>query len=102
MGNEGSYRSFALKTWNAQIDRADKRFGGLAVEEDSAGVPQAKNRLSLLWDIFDSRTRTRAPAIVAGERLNPDLMSTISKTDTIASDIPSHEQVRQAWSVYQC
>ena len=28
MGNEFSYVTLGLKTWNAQIDRADKLFGG--------------------------------------------------------------------------
>ncbi|SRR5258708_3548685 len=33
MGNEGSYVALGLKVWKAQIDRADKPFGGLSSEE---------------------------------------------------------------------
>ena len=32
MGNDGSYVALALKVWKAQIDRADKLFGGLSSE----------------------------------------------------------------------
>ena len=33
MENEGSYVPLGLKVWKAQIDRADKLFGGLSSED---------------------------------------------------------------------
>jgi hypothetical protein len=33
MTNEGSYVALGLKVWKAQLDRADKLFGGLSSEE---------------------------------------------------------------------
>ena len=33
MGNEGSFVALGLKVWKAQIERADKLFGGFSTEE---------------------------------------------------------------------
>jgi len=49
MGNEGSYVALALKTWNAQIDRADKLFGGLSSDEILREIAPGRNRLLYLW-----------------------------------------------------
>ena len=51
MGNENSYVALGLKTWNAQIDRADKLFGGLSSEEILREIAPGRNRLLYLWDI---------------------------------------------------
>jgi len=66
MGNEGSYVALGLKTWNAQIDRADKLFGGFSSEEILREIAPGRNRLLYLWGTSHSRTRRDAPAIVAG------------------------------------
>jgi len=49
MGNEGSYVALGLKTWNAQIDRADKLFAGLSSEEILREIAPGRNRLLYLW-----------------------------------------------------
>jgi hypothetical protein len=49
MGNEGSYVALGLKTWNAQIDRADKLFGDLSSEEILREIAPGRNRLLYLW-----------------------------------------------------
>ena len=66
MGNEGSYVALGLKTWNAQIDRADKLFGGLSSEEILREIAPGRNRLLYLWGHLTADTRRDAPAIVAG------------------------------------
>jgi hypothetical protein len=45
MENEGSYVALGLKTWNTQIDRADKLFGGFSSEEILREIAPGRNRL---------------------------------------------------------
>src|ERR1700687_3771523 len=49
MANEGSYVALGLKVWKAQIERADKLFGGLSSEEVLREIAPGKNRLLYLW-----------------------------------------------------
>src|SRR5437879_13741832 len=49
MRNEDSYVALGLKTWNAQIDRADKLFGRLSSEEILREIAPGRNRLLYLW-----------------------------------------------------
>src|SRR5437899_1013527 len=66
MRNEDSYVALGLKTWNAQIDRADKLFGRLSSEEILREIAPGRKQASLLMGTSHSRTRRDAPAIVAG------------------------------------
>ena len=49
MGNEFSCVTLGLKTWNAQIDRADKLFGGLSSEEALRETAPGRDSLLYLW-----------------------------------------------------
>src|SRR6266480_702063 len=46
MGNEGSYVALGLKTWNAQIERADKLFAGFSSEEILREIAPGTNKFA--------------------------------------------------------
>jgi hypothetical protein len=100
MGNEGSYVALGLKTWKAQIDRADKLFGGLSSEEILREIAPGRNRLLYLWGHLTAVHDAMLPLLSLGERLYPDFdVAFVSNPDRSRADIPSHEQVRRAWNV---
>ena len=98
MGNEGSYVALALKTWNTQIDRADKLFAGLSSEEILREIAPGRNRLLYLWGHLTAVHDAMVPLLGLRERLHPEFdVAFISNPDKSQAAIPSHEQVRQAW-----
>ena len=98
MGNEGSYVALALKTWNAQVDRADKLFGRLSSEEILREIAPGRNRLLYLWGHLTAIHDAMLPLLGMGERLYPEFdVAFVSNPDKSQAAIPSHEQVRQAW-----
>ena len=99
MGNEGSYVALGLKVWKAQIDRADKLFGGLSSEEVLREIAPGRNRLLYLWGHLTAVHDAMLPLLALGERLHPEFdVAFVSNPDKSRADIPSHEQVRQAWN----
>ncbi len=99
MGSEGSYVALGLKTWNAQIDRADKLFAGFSSEEILREIAPGKNRLLYLWGHLTAVHDAMLPLLSLGERLHPEFdVAFVSNADKSRADIPSHEQVRQAWN----
>src|SRR5271169_1644225 len=99
MGNEGSYVALGLKTWNAQIDRADKLFGSLSSEEALREIAPGRNRLLYLWGHLTAIHDAMLPLLELGERLHPEFdVAFVSNPDKSQAIIPSHEQVRQAWN----
>ena len=99
MGNEGSYVALGLKTWNAQIDRADKLFGGFSSEEILREIAPGRNRLLYLWRHLTAVHDAMLPLLSLGERLRPEFdVAFVLNPDKSRADIPSHEQVRQAWN----
>ena len=99
MGNEGSYVALGLKVWKAQIERADKLFGGLSSEEVLREIAPGRNRLLYLWGHLTATHDAMLPLLGLGERLHPEFdVAFISNPDKSQAAIPSHEQVRQAWN----
>ena len=49
MENQGSYVALGLTVWKAQIERADKLFGGLSSEGLLREIAPGRNRLFYLW-----------------------------------------------------
>jgi len=91
MGNEGSYVALALKTWNAQIDRADKLFGGLSSDEILREIAPGRNRLLYLWGHLTAVHDAMLPLLSLGERLHPEFdVAFVSNPDKLLADIPSH------------
>lgn len=99
MGNENSYLALALKTWNTQIDRADKLFGRLSSEEILREIAPGRNRLLYLWGHLTAVQDAMLPLLSLGERLHPEFDRVfVSNPDKSQAEIPSHEQVRRAWN----
>src|SRR6266481_2168160 len=98
MGNEGSYVALGLKTWNAQIDRADKLFGGVSSEEVLQEIAPGRNRLLYLWGHLTAVHDAMLPLLGLRERFHPEFdVAFVSNPDKSQATIPSHEQVRRAW-----
>jgi len=99
MGNEGSYVDLGLKVWRAQIERADKLFGGLSSEEVLREIAPGRNRLLYLWGHLTAIHDAMLPLLGIGERLHPEFdVAFVSNPDKSQAAIPSHEQVRRAWN----
>jgi hypothetical protein len=99
MDSEGLYVFLGLKVWKAQIERADKLFGSLSSEEILREIAPGKNRLVYLWGHLTAVHDAMLPLLGLGERLHPQFDAAfVSHPDKSRADIPSHEQVRQAWN----
>jgi hypothetical protein len=99
MGNEDSYVALGLKTWNTQIDRADKLFGGFSAEEILREIAPGRNRLLYLWGHLTAVHDAMLPLLSLGERLHSEFDATfVSNPDKSRAEIPSHEEVRRAWN----
>ena len=99
MGNEASFVALGLKVWKAQIERADKLFGSLSSEEVLREIAPGKNRLLYLWGHLTAIHDAMLPLLGIGERLHPEFDAAfVSNPDKSQAAIPSHEQVRQAWT----
>jgi hypothetical protein len=100
MENEGSYAALGLKGWKAQIERADKLFGSLSSEDVLREIAPGKNRLLYLWGHLTAIHDAMLPLLVLRERLHPEFdVAFVSNPDKSQANIPSHEEVRQAWNV---
>src|SRR6266446_4749629 len=99
MTNEGSFVALGLKVWKAQLDRADKLFGGLSSEDVLREIAPGKNRLLYLWGHLTAVDDAMLPLLGLGERLHPEFdVAFVSNPDKSQAATPSHEQVRQAWN----
>jgi hypothetical protein len=99
MGNEGCHGALGLKLWKAQIERADKLFGGLSSAEVLREIAPGRNRLLYLWGHLAAVHDAMLPLLELGERLHPEFdVAFVSNPDKSQAGIPSHEQVRYAWS----
>ncbi len=99
MENEFSYVALGLKAWSTQIDRAEKLFGGLSAEEILREIAPGRNRLLYLWGHLTAVHDAMLPLLSLRERLHLEFdVAFVSNPDKSLADIPSHEQVRQAWN----
>ena len=100
MANDPSCVALALKVWKTQIDRADKLFGSLPSEAILQEIAPGRNRVLYLWGHLTAVRDAMLPLLGLRERLHPELdVAFVSNPDKSRDDIPSHEHVRQAWSV---
>src|SRR3989454_10207764 len=98
MTNEGSYVALAVKVSKAQIDRADKLFGGLSSEAVLREMAPGRTRLLYLWGHLTAMHDAMLPLLGLGDRFHPEFdVAFVSNPDKSQAAIPSHEQVRQAW-----
>ena len=95
MENQGSYVALGLKVWKAQIERADKLFGGLSSEDLLREIAPGRNRLLYLWGHLTATHDAMLPLLGLRERVHPEFdVAFISNPDKSQAVIPSHEQVR--------
>ena len=100
MGNDPSCAALALKVWKTQIDRADKLFGAFSSEEVLREIAPGRNRVLYLWGHLTAIHDAMLPLLGLRERLHPDFdVAFVSNPDRSRADMPSHEQVRGAWTV---
>jgi len=100
MANDLPCVALALKAWKTQIERADKLFGALSSEEVLREIAPGRNRVLYLWGHLTAAHDAMLPLLGLRERLHPEFdVAFISNPDRSRADIPSHEQVRGAWSV---
>ena len=100
MGSEPSCVALGLKQWKTQIDRAAKLFGALSSEEVLREIAPGRNRVLYLWGHLTAAHDAMLPLLGLRERLYPEFdVAFISNPDRTRADIPSHEQVREAWNV---
>src|SRR3989442_13979213 len=98
MANEGSYVALALKVWKAQIERADKLFGGLSSEEVLREVAPGRNRLLYLWGHLTAMHDAMLPLLGLGDRFHPEFdVAFVSNPQKPQPLIPAHEQGVQTW-----
>ena len=99
MGNEASSVALGLKVWKAQLERADKLFGSLSSEDVLREIAPGKNRLLYLWGHLTAIHDAMLPLLGMRERLYPEFdVAFVSNPDKSRANIPSHEEVRQAWT----
>jgi hypothetical protein len=100
MENEGTFVALGLKTWKAQIERADKLFGSLSSEEVLREIATGRNRLLYLWGHLTAIHDAMLPLLGLRERLHPEFdVAFVSNPDKSLAGIPSHEEVHRAWNV---
>jgi DinB superfamily len=96
--NESTYVALGLKAWKAQIERADKLFGGLSPEEILGEIAPGRNRLLYLWGHLTAMHDAMLPLLGLGDRFHPEFdVAFVANPDRSQTAIPSHEQVRHAW-----
>ena len=99
MENEGTCVALGLKAWKTQIERADKLFRSLSSDDVLREIAPGKNRLLYLWGHLTAIHDAMLPLLGIGERLYPEFdVAFVSNPDKSQAAIPSHEQVRQAWT----
>src|SRR5947208_12670589 len=93
MTNEGSDVALGLKVWKAQLDRADKLFGGLSSEVVLREIAPGRNRLLYLWGHLTAMHDAMLPLLGLGDRFHPEFdVAFVSNPDKSQAAIPSHEQ----------
>jgi hypothetical protein len=99
MADDLPFVALALKSWKTQVDRAEKLFGALSSEEVLREIAPGRNRVLYLWGHLTAAHDAMLPLLALRERLHPEFdVAFISNPDRSRADIPSHEQVREAWN----
>jgi len=98
MADDLPFVALALKSWKTQVDRAEKLFGALSSDELLREIAPGRNRVLYLWGHLTAAHDAMLPLLALRERLHPEFdVAFISNPDRSRADIPSHEQVREAW-----
>jgi len=97
MSTEALLLDAALRTWNANLDRASKLFEGLSEEHLQQEIAPGKNRLIYLWGHLTAVNDALLPLWGFGPRLHPELDEVFIKHPDRAKPTPSAAELKQNW-----
>ncbi len=97
MSTEALLLDAALRTWNANLERASKLFGGLSEEQLQQEIAPGKNRLIYLWGHLTAVNDALLPLWGFGPRLHPELDDGFVKNPDRAKPTPSAAQLKNDW-----
>lgn len=98
MNTDASLIDVALRSWETNIDRADKLFGSLSEKELQEEIAPGRNRRIYLWGHLTSINDALIPLLGFGEKLHPELESVfVSKPDRSAPDSISATVLKRYW-----
>jgi DinB superfamily len=88
----------ALRGWKSNVERAEKLFGALSLEQLEQEVAPGKNRLIYLWGHLAATNDALLPLLGIGERLHPEFDGMfISNPDKSVQLTVSEESLKAAW-----
>jgi hypothetical protein len=89
----------ALRNWKAQVDRADKFFGGLAEDDLLQEVAPGKNRLIYLLGHLTATHDALIPLLGFGERRHPELdLLFLPNPDRAVETTVSGKELKRLWT----
>ena len=98
MISEASFIDLALRSWKANIDRADIFFDALSEEELQREVAPGKNRLIYLWGHLTAVNDRMVAILGLGDRLHPELDAMfVSNPDKTVHLTLSPEKLKHLW-----
>ena len=98
MISEASFIDLALRSWKANIDRADTFFGALCEEELQKEVAPGKNRLIYVWGHLTAVNDGMVAILGLGDRLHPELDAMfVSNPDKTVHLKLSPEKLKHLW-----
>src|SRR4051812_47915609 len=98
MTTETSLVDSALRSWNQNIERADKFFSGLSEEQLLQEIAPGKNRLIYLWGHLAAVNDALLPLLRLGKRLHPELDAMfLSNPDRFQEQTLSGADLKRIW-----
>jgi hypothetical protein len=98
MSDQNAFLTIALNTWKTNIERADKLFSSFSDAQLLKDVAPGKNRLLYVFGHLTAVHDRMLPLLGFGQQSYPDLDAAfIAIPDKSQANIPSVQQVKQAW-----
>jgi hypothetical protein len=89
----------AVQAWTVQVERGEKRFGGLTDEQLLVSVAPGRNRLVYLWGHLIAVSDDMLPLLGLGERSYPELEAVfIRQPDRAMEQVPSQADLQRWWT----
>jgi DinB family protein len=98
MVNEEIMLAVALGNWKSGIQRADKLFSSLGVDELAEQVTPGNNRLIYLWGHLAAVNDRMIEFLGLGERIHPEWDAVFLTSPDGASELPPVEELRTWWA----
>jgi hypothetical protein len=98
MTTESSFADLALRSWKANIHRADAFFGELSEEQLQEEIAPGRNRLIYLWGHLTAFNDALLPLLGLGERRRPELDAMfVSNPDRTLQNTLSGRELKRIW-----